>query len=105
MHGSKNVSGKITSAGGQQWHTGGQTTSYEGDVGKPTAHAQEKQKETHRQTEEQRGDFQGKEDEQVSAQTPVQTDNQTEKGNSSKGRQRIGSDQRILLERKRGNPK
>ena len=38
-----------------------------------------RQEETHQQTEEQKGDSQGKEDEQVSAQMPqVQRDNQTD---------------------------
>ena len=57
-----------------------QPVIYEGDVGEPAVHAQEKQEETQQQTEEQRRDSQGKEGEQVSAQTLVQTDNQTEKG-------------------------
>ena len=83
-----------------------QPVIYKGDVGEPAAHTQEKQKETHQQTEEQKGDSQGKEGQQVSAQTPLQTDNQIEKGEiSPKGEKNLGSDQRKLLERKRGNLK
>ena len=61
------------------------------DVHELAVHAQEKQKETHQQTEEQRRHSQGKEDKQVSAQTPVQTENQTEKGEIPPKGQRIST--------------
>ena len=65
----------------------------EGDVVEPAAHTQEKQKETHQLTEEQRGDSQGKEDEQASSGTDAGTSRQPDRkgGNPSKGRQLISA--------------
>ena len=94
-----------------------QPVIYEEDVGEPSATAQEKQKETHQQTwerkqethqqtEEQRGDSQEKRANKFRHRRRYKQATRQRRGKSLQRKTtNLGSDQRILLERKRGNPK
>ena len=90
---------------------------YEGDVGEPAAHAQEKQKETHQQTgrDKKRPINKQKSGGEILKERRAnkfrhrrrykQTTRQRRGKSLQRGTTNLGSDQRILLERKRGNPK